>query len=81
MRGEMFRHLVKMGNVPEPHGEEMKPEATAEEIDVSLLDDSLAMTPWERMQANDDAVNFADSLRAALQQRHAKPGRIDRQTD
>lgn len=43
------------------------------EIDVSLLDDSLAKTPWERMQANDDALQFADSLRAAMLERNAKP--------
>ena len=42
------------------------------EIDLSLLKDSLAKTPWERMQANDDALNFAESLRTAMKQRHAK---------
>jgi hypothetical protein len=47
--------------------------AMANEIDVSLLEDSLAKTPWERMQANDDALRFADSLRAAMQERNAKP--------
>ncbi len=36
------------------------------------LDDSLALTPWERIQANDDMVNFGDSLRAAMEQRNAK---------
>ena len=43
------------------------------EIDVSLLEDSLAKTPWERMQANDDALRFADSLREAMERRRAKP--------
>jgi len=33
-------------------------------IDLSLLKDSLAKTPWERMQANDDALNFADRYAA-----------------
>jgi hypothetical protein len=46
--------------------------ADAEDFDLSLLKDSLAKTPWERMQANDDALNFGDSLRAAMQKRHAK---------
>ena len=46
---------------------------TDDEIDVSLLEDSLAKTPWERMQANDDALRFVDSLRAALEKRNAKP--------
>jgi hypothetical protein len=44
----------------------------AGEIDLSLLEDSLAKTPWERMQANDDALNFAESLRAAMEKRNAK---------
>jgi hypothetical protein len=43
------------------------------EIDVALLEDSLAKTPWERMQANDDALRFADSLRDALEKRNARP--------
>jgi hypothetical protein len=43
------------------------------DIDMSLLKDSLSMTPWERMQANDDAMNYADSLREAMLKRHAKP--------
>jgi hypothetical protein len=42
------------------------------DVDLSLLRDSLAKTPWERMQANDDALNFADSLRKAMGERHAK---------
>ena len=44
----------------------------ANEVDLSLLKDSLAKTPWERMLANDDALNFADSLRAAMEMRNAK---------
>ena len=54
--------------------------AADNEIDVSLLEDSLAKTPWERMQANDDALRFADSLRAAMQERNAKPQRADAKT-
>ena len=44
-----------------------------DEIDLSLLEDSLAKTPWERMLANDDALRFADSLRDAMERRNAKP--------
>ena len=44
----------------------------AEDIDLWLLKDSLAKTPWERMQANDDAANFGESLRTAMKERHAK---------
>ena len=43
------------------------------DIDLSLLRDSLAKTPWERMQANDDALNFGETLRAAMKKRNAKP--------
>jgi hypothetical protein len=50
---------------------------TESEFDVSLLADSLAKTPWERMQANDDALRFADSLRDAMERRNAKPQRPD----
>ena len=46
--------------------------AADEEIDLSLLADSLSKTPWERMLANDDALNFADSLRAAMEKHNAK---------
>ncbi len=49
----------------------------AEDVDMSLLEDSLAKTPWERMQANDDALRFAESLRAAMEKRNAKPQRTD----
>jgi len=44
----------------------------AGDIDLSLLKDSLAKTPWERMQANDDALNFGESLRTAIEKRNAK---------
>jgi hypothetical protein len=54
--------------------------ATDEEIDLSLLEDSLAKTPWERMQANDDALRFAESLRVAMEKRNAKLERTDPQT-
>jgi hypothetical protein len=42
------------------------------EVDLSLLKDSLAKAPWERMQANDDALNYAELLRTAMLKRHAK---------
>ena len=44
----------------------------AGETDFSMLEDSLAMTPWERILANDDIVNFGDLLRAAMEKRNAK---------
>jgi hypothetical protein len=44
---------------------------SAPDIDLSLLRESLAKTPWERMLANDDALNFAESLRLAMKKRRA----------
>ena len=44
----------------------------AREDDFSTLEDSLAMTPWERILANDDIINFGDSLHAATQAHNAK---------
>jgi hypothetical protein len=43
------------------------------DVDISLLEESLRLSPWERMLANDDALNFAESLRAAMERRNAKP--------
>lgn len=47
--------------------------AADKDVDLWLLKDSLAKTPWERMQANDDALNFAESLRVAMEKQNAKP--------
>jgi hypothetical protein len=46
--------------------------AGAADIDITLLQHSLSLTPWERMLANDDALNFAESLRTAMERRNAK---------
>jgi hypothetical protein len=43
------------------------------DVDISLLEASLRMSPWERMLANDDALNFGESLSAAMAKRNAKP--------
>jgi hypothetical protein len=51
------------GHLPDPD----------EDLDLSLLEDSLAKTPWQRMQANDDALRFSECLRAAMERRNAKP--------
>ncbi len=40
------------------------------ELDLSLIDHCLAMTPWERMLANDAALNFADELQEAMRLSH-----------
>jgi hypothetical protein len=46
--------------------------AADDSIDSLMLKDSLSMTPWERILANDDVVNFGDSLRVAMEKRNAK---------
>ena len=63
---------METSNETEPNEQEARPGAEDPGFDISLLEDSLAMTPLERMQANDDAVNFADSLQAAMRERDAK---------
>ena len=47
-------------------------EFAAAKGDFLMLEDSLTMSPWERILANDDVVNFGDSLRVAMEKRNAK---------
>lgn len=46
--------------------------AEAAGIDMSLLERSLAMTPWERMQEHQAALDFAHQLQEAIKKRHAE---------
>lgn len=65
---------AKIGPMPSERGQKDTTEPMCDgEVDISLLQSSLAITPWERMRANDDALNFAESLRAAMLKRNAKP--------
>lgn len=59
--GEMILEEISPANQPGAGG-----------CDFSMLEDSLTMTPWERILANDDIVNFGDSLHAAMEKRNAK---------
>jgi len=68
MASETEKPTTALRESPAPYSS-----APSSDVDASLIAASLAMTPWERMQANDDALNFADSLRAAMMKRHAKP--------
>ncbi len=45
--------------------------AVAAGLDMSLVEQSLAKTPWERLQDHDDALAFAEMLRAANPSGHA----------
>lgn len=55
-----------------PSEEELRPRIEPETgIDLSLIEDNLRLTPWERLLANDDAINFIDIARAALNKPHA----------
>ncbi len=40
-------------------------------IDLSVIRENLKLTPWERLLANDDTVNFCDMARAASKNRDA----------
>jgi hypothetical protein len=65
-----------------PSEEELRPETDPETgIDLSLIRENLKLTPWERLLANDDTVNFCDLARAALKDRHAAANPIAGQTD
>ncbi len=55
-----------------PSEEELRPRVDPETgIDLSLIEENLRLTPWERLQANADAINFIDTARAALNKPHA----------
>jgi hypothetical protein len=55
-----------------PSEEELRPKVdSVTGIDLSLIKENLKLTPWERMQANDDAVNFGNMLREAMIRTHA----------
>lgn len=57
---------------PFPSDDELRPAIDpATGIDLSLIQENLKLTPWERILANDDTVNFVDMGRAALQRYHA----------
>jgi hypothetical protein len=82
----MKANLDKLRVEESEHGSGLQDEASGyrdtrdDGVDVALLEDSLAKTPWERMQANDDALRFADALRTAMEQRNAKSERTDAPT-
>ena len=62
------QHCREMsGNLPSndfPSGDELRPKVDpVTGIDLSLIEENLKLTPWERRQANDDALNFGNMLR------------------
>jgi hypothetical protein len=58
--------------VPFPSQDELRPRLDPETgIDLSLIEENLKLTPWERVLANDDTINFIDMARAALNQNYA----------
>ena len=57
---------------PLPSQDELRPRLDPETgIDLSLIEENLKLTPWERVLANDDTINFIDIARAALNQSYA----------
>lgn len=50
-----------------PSEDELRPEVDPETgIDLSLLDENLKLSPWERIMANVDVVNFGGALKSAM---------------
>jgi hypothetical protein len=55
-----------------PGESDLRPDVDPETgIDLSLIRENLKLTPWERILANDDTINFIDMARAGLKQSHA----------
>lgn len=46
--------------------------ALNERMDLSLIELSLAKTPWERWLDHDDALGFAQHLREAMKRQHGQ---------
>ena len=55
-----------------PGGASASLEASEGEVDLSLLEESLAKTVWERMLAKNGALRLAEWLQAAMQKARAK---------
>lgn len=55
-----------------PSEEELRPRVDPETgIDLTLIEENLRLTPWERLLANNDTINFLEMARTALIQSHA----------
>ena len=55
-----------------PSEEELCPDTDAETgVDISLIRENLKLTPWERILANDDTVNFCDMASEGLRREYA----------
>jgi hypothetical protein len=69
----MKASLIKPpGQAPQSENGPADCATSADDLDLSLLEDSLAKTVWERMLANDDALRLADLLQAAMLRTRAK---------
>jgi hypothetical protein len=71
--GEPRKHRQ---GVREIEPDELTPDREPESgIDLAQIRDNLRMSPWERILANDDTANFAESLRAAVNRKYAETAR------
>lgn len=71
MKSAMLEKPAMSNQALEEKGPEYR--AAQEMSSPSMLDDSLSMSVWERIQANDDMVNFGVMLRTAMEKRNAEP--------
>lgn len=66
----MLPPVARFSETSFPSEEELCPVIdTVTGIDLSLIEENLKLTPWERILANDNTVNFCDMGRTAMQQR------------
>ncbi len=55
------------------HNEDCDPSPCGGEVDLSLLQDSLRLTPWERFLENERALAFVRMLESAQTDRYGSP--------
>jgi hypothetical protein len=67
-----------MSDTPQPQPPRFAwEEAEAEGFDMSLIEDNLRKTPWQRMRDHDRAPNLALKLRKAMQEHNEQRAKLD----
>lgn len=64
--------IARMTEGSLPCEAELRPDVDIETgIDLSLIRENLKLSPWERILANDDTINFCDMAASAMKGRNA----------